>query len=98
MIARGRVQNGVVVLEEGVRLSEGQEVTVLAPGQVPEPGPEVSDEEHRRIVGEIARDAVPAIEVSPAHSILDIPAVSLGSVLSPVTADDLLGEMLEGRS
>jgi hypothetical protein len=31
MVARGRVQNGVVVLAEGVRLPEGQEVTVLAP-------------------------------------------------------------------
>ena len=33
MIARGRVQNGVVVLE-GVRLPEGQVVTVSAPGKV----------------------------------------------------------------
>ena len=32
MVARGRVQNGVVVLENGVRLPDGQEVTVLAPG------------------------------------------------------------------
>jgi hypothetical protein len=30
MVARGRVQNGVVVLAEGVQLPEGQEVTVLA--------------------------------------------------------------------
>jgi hypothetical protein len=30
MVARGRVQNGVVVLDNGVRLPEGQEVTVLA--------------------------------------------------------------------
>jgi hypothetical protein len=29
MVVRGRVQNGVVVLEEGVRLPEGQEVIVL---------------------------------------------------------------------
>jgi hypothetical protein len=34
-----------------------------------------------------------------AHSILDIPSVSLGSVLRPCTGDvDLLGEMLESRS
>ena len=32
MVARGRVHNGVVVLDDGVRLPEGQEVTVLAPG------------------------------------------------------------------
>jgi len=31
MVAKGRVQNGVVVLSEGVHLPEGQEVTVLAP-------------------------------------------------------------------
>jgi hypothetical protein len=30
MVARGRVQNGVVVLADGVRLPEGQEVRVLA--------------------------------------------------------------------
>jgi hypothetical protein len=71
MVVRGRVQNGVVVLADGVRLPEGQEVTVLAP---------------------------PATDLKP-HSILDIPPVSVGKVLRPFTADDdLLGEMLEGRS
>lgn len=71
MIARGLVQNGVVVLAEGLRLPEGQEVTVLAP----------------------------ALPNSAAHGILDIPSVSLGSVVRPFPADDdLLGEMLEGRS
>ena len=71
MVVRGRVQNGVVVLTNGVRLPEGQEVTVLAP---PPAG-------------------------SPAHGILDIPPISLGAVVRPITADDdLLGEMLEGRS
>lgn len=36
---------------------------------------------------------------SEAHGILDIAPVSLGSVLDAFTADDdLLGEMLEGRS
>ena len=29
MVARGHVQNGVVVLDDGVRLPEGQEVSVL---------------------------------------------------------------------
>ena len=71
MVARGRVQNGVVVLADGVRLPEGQEVTVLAP----------------------------LAAGSQAHGILDIRPVSLGSVVRPLTADDdLLGEMLEGRS
>jgi hypothetical protein len=32
MVARGRVRNGVVVLDDGVRLPEGQEVTVLERG------------------------------------------------------------------
>ena len=36
MVARGHVQNGVVVLDDGVRLPEGQKVTVttdeMAPG------------------------------------------------------------------
>ena len=35
MVARGRVQNGVIVLDNGVRLPEGQEVTVLTPDIVP---------------------------------------------------------------
>jgi hypothetical protein len=71
MVARGHVQNGVVVLEGGVRLPEGQEVTVL----------------------------VPTAAGSNARGILDIPPVSLGSVVPPLTAgDDLLREMLEGRS
>lgn len=71
MVVRGRVHKGVVVLAEGVRLPEGQEVTVLAP-------PTASSE---------------------AHSIMDIPSVSLGSVVTPFPADDdLLGEMLENRS
>ncbi len=35
MVARGRVENGVVVLDNGVRLPEGQEVIVLAHSTVP---------------------------------------------------------------
>ena len=71
MVARGRVQNGVVVLADGIRLPEGQEVTVLVP-------------------------LPPGV---PTHSVLDIPPASVGSVLLPLGADeDLLGEMLEGRS
>ena len=78
MVAHGRVKNGVVVLNEGVCLPEGQEVTVLAHG--------------------IATDRTPAEGLQP-HSILDIPVVSVGAVLRPLTSDDdLWGEMLEGRS
>ena len=41
----------------------------------------------------------PAVgQASSPHSILDIPPVSLGSVLNaPTGDDDLLGEMLDGR-
>jgi hypothetical protein len=76
MVARGRVQNGVVVLEEGVHFPEGQEVTVLGPPP-----------------------ATAALSVhSSRHSVLDIPVVSLGMVLRPLSPDDdLLGEMLDGR-
>jgi hypothetical protein len=73
MVTRGQVKNGVVVLADGVRLPEGQEVTVLAPGAWP--------------------------TIARSHSILEIAPVSLGVVLRSLTAeDDLLGEMLEGRS
>ena len=72
MVTRGRVQDGVVVLDNGVCLPEGQEVSVLA--------------------------AVPRLEGSRPHSVLDIGTVNLGPVLRPLTSDDdLLGEMLEGR-
>jgi hypothetical protein len=73
MVARGHLQNGVVVLDGGVRLPEGQEVMVL--------------------VGEAAPPRGPA-----GHSVLDIPPVSVGAVLRPLTTDDdLLGAMLDGR-
>lgn len=74
MVAHGRVENGVVVLDKGVRLPEGEEVTVVV------------SERH-------------IAEPKEAHSILDIPPVSVGAVLRPLTSDDdLLGEMLEGRA
>jgi hypothetical protein len=66
------VQNGVVVLQDGVSLPEGQEVTV------------VSQPKAQQVQG---------------HSVLDIPTVSVGAILRPLTRDDdILGEMLEGRS
>jgi hypothetical protein len=77
MIARGHVHQGVVHLDHGVRLPEGQEVTVLAPNEHLVDAPN---------------------ESTPRHGILDIPPVSLGQMLRPLTGDhDLLGEMLEGR-
>jgi hypothetical protein len=78
MVVRGHVKNGVVVLDNGVRLPEGQEVTVLATGS--------------------GSGTTSATAGSRSHSILDIPTVSVGAVLRPLTSDDdLLGEMLEGR-
>jgi hypothetical protein len=78
MVVRGRVQDGVVVLANGVRLPEGQEVTILAHATVP---------------------PAPRIEGSHSHGVLDIATLSLGSVIGPLTFDDdLLGEMLEGRT
>jgi hypothetical protein len=75
MVARGHVENGVVVLDEGVRLPEGLEVTIIGHGST------VSQRPGRE-----------------SHRILDIPPVSLGAVLRPLTSEaDLLGEMLEGR-
>lgn len=77
MVARGRVQNGVVVLEEGVHFPEGQEVTVLGTPTAP---------------------AASSLPTPPTHGVLDIPVVSLGSVLRTLRADDdLLGEMLDGQ-
>ncbi len=35
MVVHGRVQKGVVVLDEGVSLPEGLEVAVIAPGAAP---------------------------------------------------------------
>jgi hypothetical protein len=41
MVAHGRAENGVVLLDKGVCLPEGQEVMVLAPGVA---SPRLSDE------------------------------------------------------
>ncbi len=49
MVARGRVQNGVVVLDNGVRLPEGQEVTVLAHGTVP-PAPRIKGSQSHSVL------------------------------------------------
>ena len=49
MILRGRVQDGVVVLADGVRLPEGQEVTVLAHATVP-PAPRIEGSQSRSVL------------------------------------------------
>ena len=49
MVARGRVQDGVVVLENGVRLPEGQEVTVLAHATLP-PSPRIDGSQSHSVL------------------------------------------------
>lgn len=92
MVVRGRVQNGIIVLEGGMHLPEGREVTVLSPSSagLAGPGTHISTGElpHRS-----ASDGS-----RPPRSVLDIPPVYLGPVLRPFDEDvDLLEEMLEGR-
>ncbi len=63
MVARGRVQNGVIVLENGVRLPEGTAVTVLPDSElarrdVDAVNDRMSDEERHALVAAFARIAV----------------------------------------
>jgi hypothetical protein len=55
MVARGHVQNGVIVLDDGVPLPEGEEVTVVTPALEKQSGPyPVSDEQREatlRLIG-----------------------------------------------
>jgi hypothetical protein len=63
MIAHGHVQNGVIVLDDGVRLPEGQKVTVVTPalGEVSGPYP-VSKERQEaalQLIGILKTDQPP---------------------------------------
>ena len=52
MIIRGRIKNGVVVLDGDVRLPEGEEVTVVASAQSPpQTRYQVSEERRNAILG-----------------------------------------------
>ncbi|HEV8132113.1 MAG TPA: hypothetical protein VGQ81_12730 [Acidobacteriota bacterium] len=66
MAVRGRVQNGVVVLADGVRLPEGTAVTVVPESVTEQPTPEgegrILEEEHRRVLEIIDRIAALPIE------------------------------------
>jgi hypothetical protein len=44
MVVRGRIKNGVVVLDDGVLLPEGEHVTVVAPDTAGERKYDVTDE------------------------------------------------------
>jgi hypothetical protein len=63
---------------------------------------QLPDAQRRELVEEIGRfpsTYVERADASKAHSILDIPPVHVGAVLRSLTSDDdLLGEMLEGRT
>jgi uncharacterized membrane protein len=54
MVIRGRVQNGVVVLEDAVSVPEGTEVTVVV-GTAPEAAGDSMTEENRRRLREALR-------------------------------------------
>jgi hypothetical protein len=65
MVVRGRVQDGVVVLSNGVSLPEGQEVTVLSRASVP-PAPGTEGSQSRSVldivtvsVGSVLRPLTP---------------------------------------
>ncbi len=61
MVARGRVQNGVVILEEGVRLPEGMPVTVVAEAvtapDTAEQSDRMSEKEHQELIAAFDRIA-----------------------------------------
>lgn len=83
MNLRGRVENGVVVLDDGADLRDGTLVAVWPMSSAAQISSAVPAPTSTGLKG---------------HSILDIPPISLGPVLRPFTdGDDLLGEMLENR-
>ena len=56
------------------------------------------DEQKKLLNWLAARMRQDQLSSKPAHSVLDIPPVSLGEILRPLTRDDdLLDEMLEDR-
>ena len=66
MVARGRVQNGVVVLEDDIHLPEGTRVTVLPEpaqqGTAPEGGKDRMPEEERQRIRRIM-DRIAALPI-----------------------------------
>ena len=62
MVIRGRIQNGVVVLEAGIAAPEGAEVTVVVPA-APEPASkEILDAKQERVLQIMDRIAALPIE------------------------------------
>jgi hypothetical protein len=63
MVIRGRVRNGVVVLEDEASLPEGTEVTVAVCAEPAAAAGSITEEHHRRL-----REARQAIEALPNES------------------------------
>jgi hypothetical protein len=63
MIARGHVKNGVIVLDEGVQLPEGQTVTVVTPALDEVSGPITVSKERQeaalQLIGILKTDQPP---------------------------------------
>lgn len=78
-------------------------LSVSTLGEIEEAVDALPPEEKKRLLRFIAErlSSSPANSTADArrqHAVLDIPPVSLGRVLRPLSPeDDLLGEMLEGR-
>jgi predicted DNA-binding antitoxin AbrB/MazE fold protein len=67
MVLAGHVENGVIILDNGVRLSEGTRVSIVteSPPVAEEPHGRrdpMSEEEHRRMIAELDRIASLPIE------------------------------------
>jgi len=65
MVIRGRIQNGVVVLEDEISLPEGTEVTVVVGAAPVAREQKMSEEEHRRILEIMDRIAALPVKGSP---------------------------------
>ncbi len=60
MVIRGRIEQGVVVLDDGVSLPDGTEVTVVVRADPDIDGDAMSEEERRRYLDALDRiDAIP---------------------------------------
>jgi hypothetical protein len=62
MVVRGRIHNGVVVLDADVSVPEGTEVTVVVPAAPPAAGEETLDAERQRVLQIMDRIAALPIE------------------------------------
>jgi hypothetical protein len=79
MVIRGRVQNGVVVLENDTSLPEGMEVTVVASAAIEAASDTMSEEQRKRYLEALRRiDALPNENPNDAFSGADHDRVLYG--------------------